>query len=362
MAGARWSVGGVILGVVGALAGCGGEDAAQGGGGRGGSGATGGSPTGGGAAVGGTGTGSTGTGSTGTGTGSTGTGGAGGAATAGGIAERYPGDQGIEDDPAVLFADDFESYGAASELWDRWDNTYQESQTRIATESGAVYAGSQAVAFTLPTNDQELSNAVEKVVAPEVDTLYLRWYQQIDGNNAIVGSSHNGGSISANYQGPGQRADEANHFLAAFEHWRGDATTATPGEMNVYVYHFDQRDVWGDHFFPSGLVQPNTSIPFDFGPDFVARPEIVPELDRWYCYELRVTANTPGSRDGRITLWLDGAVIADFGNLVLRDDATIGIDRFSMMYHAGNNPGAATTKYVDNVVAATAYIGPMAPP
>jgi len=32
------------------------------------------------------------------------------------------------------------------------------------------------------------------------------------------------------------------------------------------------------------------------------------------------------------------------------------------MFHAGTNPGAATTKYVDNVVAATSYIGPLSAP
>jgi len=295
-------------------------------------------------------------------TGATSAGGTGGGAAAAGIAERYPGDQGIESDPAVLFADDFESYRDAAELWGRWDNTYQQDQTRIVTGARDVFAGAQALSFTLPTSDEELSNAVEQVVSPEVDTLYLRFYQKIDGHDDITGSHHNGGSISAHYQGPGQRADEANHFLAAFESWRGEASEPSPGLLNAYVYHFDQRDVWGDHFFPSGLVMPDTSLPFDFGADFVARPDLTPELDRWYCYELMLAANTVGARDGRITLWLDGALIADFGNLVLRDDATVRIDRFSVMFHAGANPGAATTKYVDNVVAATAYIGPLSPP
>src|SRR5262249_28600153 len=45
---------------------------------------------------------------------SSGTGGSGGAS---GIAQKYPGDQGIGDDPDVIFADDFESYANASDLW-----------------------------------------------------------------------------------------------------------------------------------------------------------------------------------------------------------------------------------------------------
>ena len=55
-----------------------------------------------------------------------------------------------------------------------------------------------------------------------------------------------------------------------------------------------------------------------------------------------LAANTVGARDGRITLWLDGAQIADFGILVFRDDATVPGDRFRGMFHAGTNLGAAT--------------------
>jgi len=392
---AQWYARMVILGAGAVLAACGGSDESKGGG-PSGSGATtaggsnsGGDTTSGGSDSGGSDSGGSDSGGDGSGATSSGgkpSGGAGGNAGGGaggnagrgaggnagggaggapgapdGIAVDYPGDQGIESDPAVIFADDFESYDDATDLWDRWDNTYQQSETVIVTDAGSVFAGNQSVAFTLPNNDAELSNAVEQVVSPEVDTLYLRWYQKIDGNDDIVGSHHNGGAISAHYQGPGLRADEAKQFLAAFESWRGDAAETSPGALNAYVYHFDQRDIWGDHFFPTGLVSPNTSLPFDFGADFVARRDITPELDRWYCYELMLSANTVGSRDGRITLWLDGHLIADFGNLVFRDDPAIKIDRFSVMFHAGSNPGAATTKYVDNVVAATSYVGPMIP-
>jgi hypothetical protein len=168
--------------------------------------------------------------------------------------------------------------------------------------------------------------------------------------------------FNGNQATPGIPADGTNKFLVEFEHWRGEAATPSPGQLNAYVYHPLQRDAYGDHFFPSGLVMPNTSLPFDFGADFQARPEVIPELDRWYCYELMVRANTPGELDGRITLWLDGAVLADFGNLRLRDVATLKLDRFNLSFHAGSNPSGATRKYYDNVVAATSFIGPMVNP
>jgi hypothetical protein len=74
----------------------------------------------------------------------------------------------------------------------------------------------------------------------------------------------------------------------------------------------------------------------------VSRPDIVPELDRWYCYEYMVEANTPGARDGRITFWLDGVLAGDFPNLRLRDVDSLKIDRFGLSFHIGSNPAGET--------------------
>jgi len=106
-------------------------------------------------------------------------------------------------------------------------------------------------------------------------------------------------------------------------------------------------------------VSPNTSIKFTYGPGFVSRPNIIPQLDRWYCYEYMLKANTPGVRDGRIAVWLDGVLVADFPGLRLRDIATLKIDRFGLSFHIGSNPNGQARKWYDNVVAAKSYIGPI---
>jgi hypothetical protein len=282
-----------------------------------------------------------------------------------GIAAKYPGDVGIAGDSAVIFADDFESYAQAADIAKRWDNMYQNQYVSIATTAANVYAGKQALEFTLPQETAELSDAVEKIVSPELDVLFLRYYSKFQPPYDVVGSSHNGSSISAHYEvgytsTPGVPANGTNKFLANLENWRGDATTASPGDLNVYVYHPLQRSQWGDHFFPTGLVMPNTSIPFDFGPDFVSRPDFIPALDQWYGYELMVKANTPGETDGRIAAWVDGKLVMDFPNLRLRDVASLTIDRFALCFHIGSNPNGESKKWYDNVVAAKSYIGPLA--
>jgi MYXO-CTERM domain-containing protein len=281
-----------------------------------------------------------------------------------GIASHYDGDAGIEADPEVIFFDDFEDYVEASDLDASWESVHHYDQIRFATEGDDVFAGAQSLQFTVPQQNEELSNGTTKWVSPELDALFLRYYTKFDAPYDVVGSSHNGSMISAHYYmghqaTPGVPADGTNKWLVNLENWRGEASTPSPGLTNVYVYHPEQRDVYGDHFFPTGLVMPNTSLPYDFGPDFVPRDEFIPELQRWYCWELMVQANTPGERDGRIAAWIDGVLVADWQNLRLRDVPDLTIDRFGIGFHIGSNPNGETHKWYDNVVAARAYIGPL---
>lgn len=281
-----------------------------------------------------------------------------------GIAAKHPGDMGIATDPCAIFADDFESYSTATDLAKNWDNSYQNNLIRFATEPLNVYAGQKALEFTIPQMNAELSDGVDKIVKPERNVLFLRYYGKFMAPFDVVGSSHNGSSISSHYfmgnmATPGVPADGTNKFLVNYEDWRGDVMTPSPGPLNVYVYWPEQRTNYGDHFFPNGDVLPNTSIKDDFGPNFVPRPNVTPPLDTWNCYEYMVLANTPGKRDGRIAFWLDGKLLADFGNLRLRDVSTLTIDRFGLSFHIGSNPNGEQKKWYDNVVAATTYIGPM---
>ncbi len=284
-----------------------------------------------------------------------------------GIAARYPGDAGIAADTSVVFADDFESYASAGGLSANWTAVYHNA--RIATETTAVYAGARSLEFRSPQQTQELSNGVARELAPleEKEVLFLRYYTKFAASFDISGSSHNGGGMSAHYfvdgnATPGVPADGYNKFLVEFESWRGDSSEPSPGMLNVYVYHPEQRTQWGDHFFADGTVLPWTYLPGDFGTEFVARPVIACDLDRWYCCELMVKANTVGLRDGRIACWLDGVLIADFPNMRLRDTDTLTINRFGLSLHSGSNPAGETFKWYDNVVAATSYIGPVYTP
>ena len=276
-----------------------------------------------------------------------------------GLAARYPDDVGIGSDAAVILADDFESYGSPSELTTKWNHASQGPNVRLSTEPGKFFAGSKALEFTIPQTTTEAGPSVAKNLAPERDVLFVRTYSKFNEGYDAVGSAHAGIDISAHYCCPGVPANGLNKFHVGYEPARFETSLPSPGPLAVYMYHPLQRDLYGDHFFPTGLVSPFTNTPFDFGPDFVSRPNVTPERGRWYSYELMVQANTPGQNDGRIAMWLDGNLIADFTNLRLRDVSSLKIDKFDLALYIYRNNLAVAQKWYDNVVAATWYIGPM---
>ena len=120
-----------------------------------------------------------------------------------GIASRYPGDKDIVNDPAVIFADDFESYTSPNELTNNWDAAYQLPNIRIATEPNNVYSGYKSLEFSLPINANEVSNSAKKIINPTQDTVFIRAYTKFDPGYQVTGSNHNGLRLSAEYPGPG---------------------------------------------------------------------------------------------------------------------------------------------------------------
>ncbi len=286
-----------------------------------------------------------------------------------GIAAKYPGDQGIERDPAVIFADGFEDCSSPADLRSKWDSVVHQSNMRIAEEAANINGGKRALELTVPKRRRPLAIGVSKRLRDERDVLFLRWYSKFEKDFVVQsGSVHNGGSISAHYFSdrgatPGIRADGRNKFLANFE--AENSSGKSPGTLNIYCYQPEQSGRYGDHFFPSGTVIPfsyNRSGAATFGSHFVSRPDVVPELDRWYCYEYMVKANTPGERDGRIACWLDGKLVADFPNLRLRDVDSLKIDRCGVGLFIARNIVRTNKKWYDDVVVATSYIGPRVPP
>ena len=185
-----------------------------------------------------------------------------------GVASDHPGDIGIANDPSVLFFDGFEGYSGISGLWSNYENFYQQSNFRIATEAPNVFSGQKSLQITQPNVNTSQYNALTKEIAPQ-DTVFVRFYTKLDeGFSFSAGSAvHNGVNISGGYSGPGGVPNGRDFFYVGLENteYRGEPQ---PGYTHAYVYHPEQRSGWGDHWYPDGLVIPGETQG-NFGAEFV---------------------------------------------------------------------------------------------
>ena len=271
-----------------------------------------------------------------------------------GIAASYPNDEGIESHPDVVFSDDFESYSSVFQLMGsgNYDNYYQVSNLSI--DSSFSFSGARSLQMRMPSTGSEVSNAIVRELSSEYDALFMRVYARLQPDYSGMLAAHNGLRITGNYLGPGRRPDGMDFFLVNIEHSRWNSEPE-PGYTHAYVYHPEQDDIYGEHWYPDGRV---TNGSQSFGPYFVARPNVAPRRGDWTCIEMLVQLNTPGIRDGRVAVWQDGDLIADWQNIRFRDVDTVRIDEIQLE-NGGQGSTQQNYKWYDNLVIATSYIGPM---
>jgi hypothetical protein len=274
-----------------------------------------------------------------------------------GIAASYPNDTGISANPNVLYADGYESYSTPGQLTSSGNYSNYYAQQDFAIDTSTVFTGSKSLRMRMPASGSEVSNGLVRDISPTRDTMFMRVYTQFQAGYAGINSAHNGLRITGKYKGPGIRPDGqglSNGFLVNIEN-STQQSEGEPGYTHAYVYQPENTDVYGENWYPDGNV---TNGSFSFGQYFVARPKVIPARGTWICYESLVQLNTPGLRDGRVAVWQDGVLIADWQNIRFRDVTTLKIDQIEL-----DNGGQGSTqqddKWYDNLVIATSYIGPM---
>jgi hypothetical protein len=289
-----------------------------------------------------------------------------------GIAAKYPGDAGIEEDPAVVLADDFEGFEddlvatePVGQKGMKWDVAWH--QVRITRDPANVHSGRLAVEMR---HEEPMSHGLSRDFEDGFDTLFVRYYLKF--HPQFPGCHHTGMGMWAGAPGiilasgtdhsaTGVKPDGRSHFTARLDTsppWT-PYSDASPGRANMYSYHMDQGRRYGDLFFPSGEIYPPENRAL-LGEGFVARDDFQAERGRWYCYEFMLAANTPGERDGRIAFWVDGRLTGDFAGLRYRSDPALKINHVVLGTYSSSRHDNKVMWY-DDVVVATSYIGPQRP-
>jgi len=206
----------------------------------------------------------------------------------GGLASLYPGDEGLESDPRVLFVDDFET-GTPEEIGARWGSISRKENINLSDDIHTASPGNKSIHIS--------KNGHLYTHTKGVDTMYARFYVKF---HEKIGYVHHFVHIVADRTptpwpkgGAGETPPGDAKFSTGIEPTGRWGKFPPPGVWNFYTYWHEMKTKWGSVFNgKQELIQPG----------------------RWYCVEVMIKANSsPEKADGEQVFWVDGELYGRFG-------------------------------------------------
>lgn len=300
-----------------------------------------------------------------------------------GIATKYPGDAGIEKDPSVIFAENFETGGIA-EIGKRWSEV-KNPDGKVLALSDDVPGGSggkrsMQITATLGENS---GGHLYTLFKPGWDQVYLRFYTKFADDHGYEHHFVELGGYNPPTPWPSPRAGvrpNGDDRIAVFIDpigWYG--RHPPPGVWGLYSYWHEMK-VSADGGFWGNVLSPATPAPIPRG--------------KWVCVELMVQLNSsPDQADGQLALWLDGQRVMHlargmrrgpwsgmgfnlveqggepFEGLRFRTTTDLKINHLWLEHYVDEgaqrqnrlqNPARVNRVWFDDIVVSTQYIGPIA--
>lgn len=260
-----------------------------------------------------------------------------------GIAVQYPGDTGIEKDPDVLLVEGFEA--------DNWDAKWQERSEghrkygELETDPKIILTGKRSLKLIMDAEAGRDGAGWMHYWWEGSEVAYLRYYFRLSEGgrweNQKIMQLHGHKKGQRYGTGAGRRPTGFDWFCTG----TGVGGRNGPPWTNVilYTYHPDQKGPYGDN------VQPNQG-----------RQPAIPE-EKWVCYEFMIKLNDVGKKNGEQRLWIDGQLVIEQKGLEWRKSGALLIDNIMQpsYTHTPSDTGKRRFLWIDNIVLAKRYIGPL---
>jgi len=300
-----------------------------------------------------------------------------------GLAASYPGEVGIERDPHVLFAEDFEK-GTIADLVKRWSEVSNKAGNVLAFSSDVPpeSAGKRSLQITA-TLGENTGGHLYKLLPRGVEKAFARFYVKFEPDaDYIHHFVHMGGYNPPTrwpQGGAGMRPRGDERMTVGIEPSGHYGRYPAPGIWGFYVYWREMR-ISADGKYWGNVLRPVHPAPAPRG--------------RWQCVEAMMKCNSnPESSDGELALWLDGKLQAHFvkgarrgkwsgmGFALLesggepfegfcwRTDNELKINFFWLLHYVTEdalrrnkvkNPKRQNRVWFDHIVVSTDYVGPIA--
>lgn len=258
-----------------------------------------------------------------------------------GLASKYPGDQGLGKDPAVIIYEGFEQVSGAK----------LRANHKLVTTQAA--AGRGSLQFNLKKGQRSAGSVMWKFAGHK--EVFFRYYR-LFGENWVwpnIYGPHDAALWAGQFQSPIN-----SDFQVMIDFWK-TADTFFRGP-NAYR----QKELKGTLAAWTKAVGGIKGIG---GKSAVAWNVSVPDKivnGKWHCVEVQVRLSKPGVSDGIIRLWVNGKLVTEYTNVPMRgkNHPKIMINRVFISAYWSNSRGSPRDQphWLDQLVVATKYIGPVA--
>jgi predicted amidohydrolase len=299
-----------------------------------------------------------------------------------GLAARYPGDRGIEADPHVLFAENFET-GSIDEIGKRWGEISNKERKVMALSQDVPQnsSGRRSLEMTATLGENTGGHLYTRL-PKGVDKAFARFYVKFATDAEYIHHFVTLGGYNPPSRWPqggaGERPKGDDRFTVGIEPYGNYGRFPAPGAWNFYAYWPEMKGSADGRYWGNSLTP--------------ARPALVPR-NRWQCVEVMLQCNSaPDKRDGELALWLDGEPVARFAQGTPRSHWSglgfsivekggepfegfrwrtthdLKINFFWLMHYVTENaarqnhvsqPNSANRVWFDDIVISTEYVGPI---
>jgi len=261
----------------------------------------------------------------------------------GSLAEKYPGDAGIRSDPDVIFVEDFEHPD--------WDKGWQERSKghrrhgSLEADPKIVHSGKNSLKLTFVPEARKDGAGWMHHWYEGSDLAYLRYYyrlsvggnwsnqklMQLHGHKRGVRFGRGAGSRGIDWLSAGTGVGGQNG-----PPWK---------KTTLYNYHPHQKGNFGDVVGPTEKNPPPSNE------------------DEWICKEFMVKLNDIGKINGEMRMWVNGKLVLEKTDMEWRRYRDVVINDLMQPTYTHSPPkvGKKRIVWLDSIVLAKRYIGPMRP-
>jgi len=312
-----------------------------------------------------------------------------------GLAANYPGDKGIEQDPAVVFVETFDET-SLEETARNWSSVKNAEAMSLTGDLPPGSPGGKSLKITA-TRGRNDGGHLFKVFKPGYEQLYARFYVKFSKDHGFL---HHFVKLQGAIDPPPYPMGGAGSRPTTS--W---TTGIEPTRLLKNKYpatEFGPPGIW--HFYSYWPEMRSYETPEGIGTRFYGnyfapiKPYVAPR-NEWTCVEFMVRLNDVGKPNGGQAFWIDGELAGNFmpgavkgywmrdtfrndpgderskpfEGIRWRKDPRVTINKFWFLYYMSESAFKTTeehasdiadsrenTVWFDHVVVATEYIGPLA--